>query len=37
MEDKSSNICSRAVYKLIVLIKFHPPMIDLSIEEVINC
>jgi hypothetical protein len=37
MEDKSSNICSRAVCKLIVLIEFYPPVINLSIEEVIDC
>lgn len=37
MEDKGSNICSRAVCKLIVFVEFHPSMIDLSIEEVIDC
>ena len=37
MEDKSSNICSRAVCKLVVLVEFLPPMIDLSTEEVIDC
>jgi hypothetical protein len=37
MEDKSSNVCSRAVYKLVVLVEFHPPMIGLGTEEVIDC
>jgi hypothetical protein len=37
MDDKSSNVCSRAVCKLVVLVKFHPPMIDLGTEEVIDC
>jgi hypothetical protein len=37
MEDKSSDFCSGAIYKLVVLVKFHPPLIDLSTEEVIDC